>query len=140
MAIKGEFPCRLLTHQILGNNESELFTVLKHEPQSNHILVVHQNVKGCEHMQLDFHAPTKESLTYKCWSPKVLKTGSKKRGEVLTQRRRLVDEPGFEKMGVDSWQLGTCKPYPTIFPLHLGKFVLYYTKIWWVSGLHKNSP
>ena len=53
-------------------------------------------MEGCGHGLLDFHAFTKESLTYNCQSPKVLKTGLGRR------RRRLVSGPGFEKMGVAS--------------------------------------
>ena len=45
---------------------------------------------------------------------------------LVTARRKVVGGPGFEKMGVAcSWQLGTYKPYPTIFPLHLGGFVRF---------------
>jgi hypothetical protein len=55
-------------------------------------------VEGLRHGLLDFHALTKEFLTYKCQSPRVLKTGLE--GEGLTGRRRLIDGHGFEKMGV----------------------------------------
>ena len=68
--------------------------VLKHKPPSNHIMVVCYNVKGHGQGLLDFHAPTKEFLACKCWTPKVLKTSFR--------RRRLVGGPGFENMGVAS--------------------------------------
>ena len=35
--------------------------------------------------------------------------------------------------------VGTYRPYPASFPLHLDGFVLIYTRIWWASGLHRNS-
>jgi hypothetical protein len=35
--------------------------------------------------------------------------------------------------------VGTCEPYPTGFPLHLGGFVLINTRIWQARGLHENS-
>ena len=38
------------------------------------------------------------------------------------------------------WLVGTNKPYPTRFPLHLGGFVLIHIRIWWVSGLLGNPP
>jgi hypothetical protein len=66
-----------------------------------------------------------------------LKTGFRRREEVLTWRRRLVSGPGFEKMRVAS---DIDKPYPTKFHLHLNKFVLIPTRIWWASNLHGNSP
>ena len=36
--------------------------------------------------------------------------------------------------------VGTYESHPTRFPLHLDEFVLIHTRIWWVSGLHGNSP
>ena len=42
----------------------------------------------------------------------------------LRRREQLVD---------------TYEPYPTRLPLHLNKFVLIHTKIWWVSNIHGNS-
>ena len=36
--------------------------------------------------------------------------------------------------------VGTYEPYSTIFPLHLGEFVLIYSRIWWASGLPGNLP
>jgi hypothetical protein len=36
--------------------------------------------------------------------------------------------------------VGTYEPYPTIFPLHLGGFVIMHTKICRARGLHGNSP
>ena len=35
--------------------------------------------------------------------------------------------------------MGT-EPYPSIFPLHFGGFVLNHTRIWWASGLHGKLP
>ena len=60
----GHLPTRF--YIIMGQRCSH---VVEHKPLSNHILVVCWNVEGCEHMPLDFHAPTKKSLTYKCQSP-----------------------------------------------------------------------
>lgn len=54
-------------------------------------MVVRWNVEGCGHKLLDFCASTKEILIYKCWSPKGLKTGF---------RKKLVGGHGFEEMGV----------------------------------------
>ena len=34
----------------------------------------------------------------------------------------------------------TYEPYPIRFPLHLDRFVLTHTKIWWANGLHGSSP
>ena len=45
--------------------------VLKSKSLSNHILAVHENVKGRGHGLLDFRASTQESSIYKCWSLKV---------------------------------------------------------------------
>ena len=53
--------------------------VLKHKPSPSHILAVSYYVEGRGRMPLDFHAFNDEYLTYKCWSPKVLKTSSRKR-------------------------------------------------------------
>ena len=53
-------------------------------------------------------------------------------------RKRLVSGSGFEKMR--ELQVGTYKPYPMRFPLHLSGHVLIDTRIWWVSGVHGNSP
>ena len=44
-------------------------------------------MEGCGHGSLDFHAPTKRSLTYKWRLPKVLKIGFR--------RRRVVGGPGM---------------------------------------------
>ena len=104
-----EFPCRLLPtrfQKIVGKSCSH---ILKHKLSSNHKLVVRQNVKGCGHGPLDFHTSTKESLTYKCQLPKVLKTGYR-------SRRRLVGGLGFEKMGVA--QLARTNPTP-LDPLYI---------------------
>jgi hypothetical protein len=54
-------------YEIVGQMRSH---VLKHKPPSNHIMMVRYNVKGHGQELLDFHALTKEFLTYKCWSPK----------------------------------------------------------------------
>ena len=56
-------------------------------------------MEGSGWMLLDFHAPTKESLTYKCQLLKFLKTGFR--------RRTLLRGPGFEKMVVASWHIQT---------------------------------
>ena len=55
----------------------------KHNPPSKHIMVVFLIVDGRGHGLLDFHAYTKESLTYKCQSPKVLNTSFRRRGGQL---------------------------------------------------------
>lgn len=85
--------------------------VLKWKPSSNHFLVVHQNVEGRGHGPGDFHAFYKESRIYKWGSLKGFRTNPKS--------RRLVDVPGFEKMGVVT-VVDRCEPYPTRVPLHFG--------------------
>ena len=72
----------------------------KYKPPINHIMVTYQNVEGCDHGLLDFHAPTKSLFNLQMPVTEGLKTGFKKK------RRRLVDESGFKKMRVASW--GTC--------------------------------
>ena len=66
-----------------------------------------RNVEGCGHIMLDFHVPTKESLTYKCQSLKdydLLNTQENQcwscTPSLVTGRRRSVYGPKFEKMGV----------------------------------------
>jgi hypothetical protein len=43
-------------------------------PPNRIIMAVHWNMEDRGHGPLHFHAPTKESSTYTCWSPKVLTT------------------------------------------------------------------
>ena len=43
---------------------------IKHKPPFNYIIIARYNVQGHRHGLLDLHALTKESLTYKCRSPK----------------------------------------------------------------------
>ena len=88
------------------------------------------------HGPLDFHVPTKESLTYKCQSSRdynPLKTQENQcwssTPSLVTRTRRLVSGPIFEKMRVA--QLTHLNPNPIIFPPHLGGFVLIHTRIWW---------
>ena len=60
---------------------------------------------------INFHAPTKESIAYNYWSPKILKTSFNRR------RRRLVRGPIFEKIEVASWHIHTL---PHKFPSTFG--------------------
>ena len=69
--------------------------------------------------------PTKEPSTYKVLVTKGLTTHFRK--------RRLVSGPRFDKMGIATI-VGTCKPYPARFPLHMGGFVLIHTRIQWASN------
>ena len=48
---------------------------------------------------------------------------------LVTRTRRLVSRPKCEKMCVASWHI--YEPYPTKFHLHLGRYVLIRTRIWW---------
>jgi hypothetical protein len=54
------------------------------------------------------------------------------------RRRRFVGGLGLERMRIAT-VVGTYKPYPTKFHLHLGEFVHIPTRIWWVHDLHGNS-
>jgi hypothetical protein len=56
---------------------------------------IHENVESCGHESLDFHAPTKESLTYKCRSPHVLKAGLEG-GGCFELEEEVVGGPKFE--------------------------------------------
>ena len=44
--------------------------VVKPKPSSKHISAVHQHAEGCEHEPVDFHTPTRDSVTCERRSPK----------------------------------------------------------------------
>ena len=106
--------------------------VNKHKLPTNHILVAYQNVEGGGHMPLDIHAPTTTLFNLQLPITEGLKTCFKR-------KRRLIVGPKFKKMRVVT-VADTYKPYPARFHLHLSGVVLISTRIWWESGLHRNSP
>ena len=63
--------------------------------------------------------------------------------QISQEEEEVLIRRGGEQVGLDFRRqeqvVGTYEPHPTIFSLHLGKLVLIYTRIWWVSGLHGNS-
>ena len=98
-------------------------------------------------MPLDFHVHTKESLIYKCRSPKDwdwLKAQENQRCSrtpslvMGRRRRRLSDGPGFEKMGVASWHIQTLpRQIPSTFGADFSLFIVEYGG---QVGLHGHSP